>query len=214
MSPRSDHHDRTATPETTAQVPHQRGGAPTAVRESGATTTEAVPAARSDQVRWGPVWAGALVTVPTFLVLQSLFFALGWLDLAVDGGGAAATRGVVTALLGVVAFLVGGLLAGAASAWRATSSGLLNGTLVWALGVVGLVGLAVVGGTSLLGPLAQVSGQLQVPDVPVEAAVATARHSAGWAALALGGYWAAAAAGGALGARIWPKGGHRTTARH
>ncbi len=207
MSPRNGIDNRHDAPEAVrAAQPHG------SVAEPGATSP-VVPAARTDQARWGPVWAGALVALPTFVVLQSLFFALGWLDLAVEGSGAATTRGVVTAVLGIIAFFVGGLMAAASSAWRGTTSGLLNGTLVWALTVVGLVLLAVAGGTSLLGPLTQLSGQPVVPDVPVQTAVATAQQTAGWVALALGVYWAAAALGGVAGARIWPKDRDRTGAR-
>jgi hypothetical protein len=208
MSPRRDFDNRFDNAEGTVQVPEQRGR-PAAVQEAAAAPGTAVPAARGDQTRWGPVWAGALVVLPTFLVLQFLFFALGWLDLAVEGAAAPATRGIVSAILGIIAFFVGGLLAASASARRGMIDGALHGTLVWALGVVGLIGLALAGGTSLLGPLAEVAGQLRVPDIPMEAVVATARQSAGWAALGLGVYLGSAVLGGIAGARMGPRGERR-----
>jgi hypothetical protein len=200
MNPRNEIDDRfaTRTETTPVEVPRQRVPSDT----EGVATTQATPAARHDQVSWGAVWAGTLVALPTYLVLEFLFFAFGWLDLAYDGGGAPVARGVVSAVLGIVAFFVGGLLAGASSAWRGPSNGLVNGVLVWALGTVGIVGLALAGGTSLLGPLAETAVQPQIPDV----AVGDARMTAGWAALALGLTWAAAAFGGVAGSRIWPRG--------
>src|SRR4051812_12397081 len=73
MSPRNDDEFATRTATTPVEVPRQRG-------------PEAAPAARREQVSWGAVWAGTLVALPTYLVLEFLFFAFGWLDLAVDGG--------------------------------------------------------------------------------------------------------------------------------
>jgi hypothetical protein len=195
MSPRNEIDEfATGTATTPVEVPRQRGA-------EAAENASAAPAARREQVSWGAVWAGTLVALPTYLVLEFLFLAFGWLDLAVDGGAAPATRGVVSAVLGIVAFFVGGLFAGASSAWRGQSNGLVNGVLVWALGVVGIIGLALAGGTSLLGPLAVTSVQPQVPDVPV----GDARQTAGWAALALGVYWIAATLGGVAGSRIRPR---------
>jgi cation transport ATPase len=207
MNARSDDDQRFATRTETApvEVPHQRDPQAGDNLPVAAEAARTAPAARRDQVSWGAVWAGTLVALPTYLVLEFLFFAFGWLDLAYDGGAAPVARGVVSAVLGMIAFFVGGLLAGASSAWRAPRNGLVNGVLVWALGVVGIVVMALAGGTSLLGPLGDTAVQPQAPDI-TDVAVAAARQTAGWAALILGVYWAAAALGGAAGSRIWPRG--------
>jgi hypothetical protein len=86
------------------------------------------PVARPAQrVRWGAVWASTLTAVALYLVLQSLFFALGWFDFAVDTGNTAITRGVVSGILGIVAFFIGGPPPGTASLRAGGTGGLLHG---------------------------------------------------------------------------------------
>ena len=193
------------------------------LHESGATATLAEhprtqridsdgPEGRRDRVRWGPIWAGVLVVLTVFIVLQLLFFALGWLDLGFNGAeGTGATAGIVTGVLALIAFFVGGLLAGASTMWRGAGDGLLHGVLVWALSVLGILAIALIGGSALLGPLAQLAGQAaesgaQAPNVTVDPAQAldAARQSAGATALSLGLAVVAAAIGGTVGSKIWP----------
>jgi hypothetical protein len=165
---------------------------------------------RRDRVRWGPIWAGAAVVLTAFIVLQLLFFALGWLDLGFDGGaGAGLTAGIVTGVLALIAFFAGGLTAGASMIWRKAGDGMLHGVLVWALSVLGILALALIGGSALLGPLASFASQ--APDAAQAAqnvdpaqALNTARDTAGWTALGLGAAAAAAAIGGIAGSKIWP----------
>lgn len=167
---------------------------------------------RRDRVRWGPIWAGVLTVLTVFIVLQLLFFALGWLDLGFNGApGTGATSAIVTGVLALIAFFVGGLLAGASTMWRGAGDGLLHGVLVWALSVLGILAIALIGGSALLGPLAQLAGQAvqsgaQPPNVNIDPAQAleTARQSAGGTALSLGLAVAAAAIGGTVGSKIWP----------
>jgi hypothetical protein len=83
---------------------------------------------RRDRVRWGPIWAGAAVVLTVFIVLQLLFFALGWLDLSFNGrDGSGVPAGVVTGVLALIAFFVGGLTAGASTMWRMAGDGMLHG---------------------------------------------------------------------------------------
>jgi hypothetical protein len=167
---------------------------------------------RRDRVRWGPIWAGVLAVLTVFIVLQLLFFALGWLDLGYNGApGTGAAAGIVTGVLALIAFFVGGLLAGASTMWRGASDGLLHGVLVWALSVLGILAIALIGGSALLGPLAQLAGHAaqsgaQPPNVNVDPAqaLAAARQSAGGTALGLGLAVIAAAIGGTVGSKIWP----------
>ncbi|SDQ63378.1 permease [Quadrisphaera sp. DSM 44207] len=169
----------------------------------------AVEAQRRDRVRWGPVWAGLIVALPTFLLLELVFLALGWLDLGVGAGGTNA--GWVSGLLGLLAFFLGGLTAGATAMWRGADDGLLHGILVWALGVVAFLFLTLLGGGALFGSLAgavtQVVDlqQLNAPDIDPAQAVATARSAASFAVLGLGLAVIASALGGLLGARTWPR---------
>jgi hypothetical protein len=176
--------------------------------DRGVATDRAVD--RRDRVRWGPIWAGASVVLTVFIVLQLLFFALGWLDLGLDGrDGSGVAAGIVTGVLALIAFFVGGLTAGASTMWRTAGDGMLHGVLVWTLSVLGILALTLIGGTALLGPLASVASQ--APDAAQAAqqtvdpgqALDTARDTAGWAALGLGAAAAAAAIGGIAGSRIW-----------
>lgn len=164
---------------------------------------------RQDRVRWGSVWAGALVALTTFLVMQLLFFALGWLDLGFDGSNSAVATAVVSGVLALVAFFLGAVAAGSTALWRSAADGMVNGLLVWALSLTGLLLLGLLGGTALLGPLATVLSQTRLSagaGVPIDpaTAVAVARQSAGWAALGLGLAAGVAALGGMLGAKLWP----------
>ena len=165
---------------------------------------------RWDRVRWGPVWAGTLVVVTIYLVLQLLFFALGWLDLGFEGTDAGAAAGIVSGVLALIAFFLGALAAGACALWRGAADGVVNGLMVWALSVVGILALAVFGGTAMLGPLSQFATQMsdvqqQVTQVDPQQALAAARETAGWAVLGLGLAAAAAALGGMAGAKLWPR---------
>lgn len=169
-----------------------------------------VRAASGDQVRWGPVWAGLIVALPTFLLLQLAFFALGVIDV---GGGAGSDDGWISGIIGLVAFFLGGLVAGASSRWRSASSGLLNGIMVWALGVVALLFITLLGGGALFGALSSALGQAgtlqsagaNVTGPEFDSAVQTARSAASFALLGLGLTLAAAALGGLVGSKIWPR---------
>ena len=167
---------------------------------------------RHDRIRWGAVWTGALTTLSIYLVLQLLFFALGWLDLA--GGGSGTTRAIVSGVLALVAFLLGGMAAGASALWRRANDGMVNGVVSWAITVVSLLALALVGGGALAGSLADTATQFidlrnAGEGVDVAEATRTARDAAGVTALGLGLSVVAAAPGGSLGAKLWPGRGRR-----
>ena len=113
--------------------------------------------ARRDSVRWGPIWAGLITALTTFLLLQLLAIGIGLVDVGPgsDGGG-----GWVPALIGLVAFFTGGAVAGMTSAIRGPGSGLLNGFMVWALGTVLILLLSALGLGQLFGALGSVAGQV------------------------------------------------------
>lgn len=113
--------------------------------------------ARRDSIRWGPIWAGLITALTTFLLLQLLAIGLGLVDVGPgsDGGG-----GWVPGLIGLIAFFTGGAVAGMTSAIRGPGSGLLNGFMVWALGTVLILLLSVLGLGQLFGALGNVAGQV------------------------------------------------------
>ncbi|HZG92061.1 MAG TPA: hypothetical protein VEZ42_17760 [Pseudonocardia sp.] len=162
---------------------------------------------RHDRIRWGAVWTGALTALTVYLVLQLLFFALGWLDLGDEGNGT--TRAIVSGVLALIAFFIGGAAAGASALWRRANDGMVNGIVAWAVSVVGLLAFGLLGGGALAGALADTVGQfvdLQSigADVNVAEATQAAQQTAGWAALGLGLSMVAAALGGLIGAKLWP----------
>ena len=122
--------------------------------------------ARRDSVRWGPIWAGLITALTTFLLLQLLAIGIGLVDVGPgsDGGGA-----WVPALIGLIAFFVGGAVAGMTSAIRGPGTGLLNGFLVWALGTVLILLLSALGLGQLFGALGNVAGQIN-PGAAAQAA--------------------------------------------
>jgi hypothetical protein len=201
------------------------------VHQTRGETEVAIPEAYNlgrDRVRFGPVVAGLLTALTTLLLLGLLGVALG---LTAVNAGDAAARGdagagtgafaaVWGALTGLIAFGLGGYVAGRTAAVFDRRWGALNGALVFMLGVpltlwLAGQGLGFATGAlgSFVGALSVDAGQLQgaagqaqgaaaqVRAVDVARAAEGARNAA-WgtllgAALALG----ASALGGWLGTR-------------
>ena len=84
----------------------------------------AVGAERKDGVRWGPIWAGLLTALTTFILLELLFYSLGWLTLDPGEEDSGNSTAIVTGILALVAFFLGGLIAGATALWKGLFSGL------------------------------------------------------------------------------------------
>ena len=114
--------------------------------------------ARRDSARWGPIWAGLITALTTFLLLQLLAIGLGLVGIGPNNTGGA----WVSAILGLIAFFVGGAVAGMTSAVRGAVPGLLNGFLVWALGTVLILLLSALGLGQVFGALGNVVGQVGV----------------------------------------------------
>ncbi|CCG03111.1 hypothetical protein [Blastococcus saxobsidens] len=170
-------------------------------------TEVSVAPSRRDRVRWGPVWAGLVVAMPTFLLLQLATLALGLWDVGPADGNSA---DLWSSINGLIALFLGGLTAAATAVWRGVSDGLLHGILVWALTIVSLLILTLFGGGALLGSLAgvvtDVAGiqQANLPDIAAGEVSNVAQSAAAWAVLGLGLSIAAAALGGVVGAKMWP----------
>lgn len=197
----------TATGRPTAEAPATESsespswGAP--VRDD----RQYLPAARvGARVRGGPVWAGFAVAFATWLLLQLVVFALDLGDLASNVAGSGSTAGLWwSGVAAVIALFVGGLVAGAASEWDGVSDGILQGIVVWSMVVIALIALSAVGvgiGFGVVGDVLTTarglgSGQLD------STITNTAQTAAAGAVLALGVTVAAAALGGAVGAKLW-----------
>jgi cation transport ATPase len=168
---------------------------------------------RHDRIRWGAVWTGVLTTLSIYLVLQLLFFALGWLDLGINGADGT-TRAIVSGVLALIAFFLGGAAAGASALWHRANDGMVNGVVTWAVTVIALLGIGLVGGGALVGSLADTATQFvdlraAGAGVDLTEATRTAQQTAGATALGLGLSMIAAALGGSMGAKLWPGRGQR-----
>lgn len=176
----------------------------------------AVGAERQDGVRWGPIWAGLLTALTSFLLLELLFYWLGWLTLDPGERTPGNSTAFVTGILALVAFFLGGLVAGATTIWKGLFSGLLHGFLVWALGVVAFLALTFFGASALLGSFGTLSNDLGVGPKQVQSTTNVTNSEANQIAStakdnAAGAFWglflplAASMLGGLIGSKIWPR---------
>jgi cation transport ATPase len=164
-----------------------------------------------DRVRWGPIWAGVVVAIATFVLLQLALFATDAINLNIDPtGGTDASYEIWTALAAIVAFFLGGLTAGAAAKWRSLDDGALQGVVMWALAIVGLIIFSTLAVGNLAGALglttqqiADLPGQLQ-ETAAADATLQDAQDVAAQAVLFLGLTVLAAVGGALAGAKLWP----------
>lgn len=128
------------------------------VRQS--QTAKVVPP--RDSARWGPIWAGLITALTTFLLLQLLAFGTGLLSVNLDPSAANQTSAWISAIIGLIAFFTGGSVAGMTSSVRGTATGLLNGFLVWALGTALILVLSALGLGQFFGALGNVLSQFSL----------------------------------------------------
>jgi hypothetical protein len=113
----------------------------------------------ADRVRWGPVAAGLVAALATLVMLGFLGLSVGLANVdpnatsEVTANDAARNSGLWSAVAGVLAFLVGGYVAGRTSGTRDRSWTALNGAFVFLLAVPLILWLAAQGAGSVLGAL-------------------------------------------------------------
>ncbi len=121
-------------------------------------------AAFHDGIHWGSIWAGVLVAITIFLLLDQLAIGIGLLPVA--GSGAATGVSAITGLIiGLIVFFIGGYVANLtseagdrSSGVRYAGPGLLRGLLVWALGILLILAISALGpGLLFFGPLGEVA---------------------------------------------------------
>jgi hypothetical protein len=158
---------------------------------------------RRDRIRWGPEWAGVVTAIGTFIFLQLALVATGVVDLNEEIGGDAVASGIAA----LVAFFLGGVTAGATSMWQGVDDGILHGIVMWFAALVSVIVLAALGSGLVLGAFDTEDAFNQITDEQVDTDQANddAQEAAGVALAALTLGLVAAAAGGAVGAKIWPK---------
>lgn len=162
-----------------------------------------------DRVRWGPVWAGLVVTVATYVLLQLALFASGLIDANFAGG--VNEGALLSAVVGIVAFFLGGLVTGATAPWRNLTDGALNAIVTWGLAIVALIVLSVLGGGFAAGGFGDLADQFDIDtnaleDVSTQEATEAAREASANALLGISLALAAVVVGGVAGAKMWPAG--------
>lgn len=178
-------------------APYHRAGAAAA----------AVPVTR-DLVRWGPVWAGLLISIPIQLVLSALGFAIALSALNPTAANytqrLASTMTWWSAISFLIAMFIGGYIAGRMAAVSGVRNGLAQGTLVWALALLAGVILSALGAAGVLGTATNLQPLLArgVPLSGPEARTLISSTSTGmwWFFIGAVVAWIAAAVGGILGA--------------
>jgi len=194
-------------PTEPAPLPYGQSPYPVMPAQPDAVASATVITPR-DSVRWGPIVAGLLITLGSFLLLSTLALAVGLqvAPRATDPDAAGATAGIVTAVIGLVSFFLGGLVAARSSAVTGGASGLLNGFLVWAVAIAFIVLLAALGLGTLFGSTGDLLAQYRALGEPgigadTETLREQVRTGALGAFLGLALPAVAAALGGWLGAR-------------
>jgi len=143
-----------------------------------------------DRIRWGPVMAGLFTALTSLLILSLLGLAFGLTvvnagDAAAQGGAPqdtgrnSAIWGAVSAL---VAFFLGGWVAGKTAAIFDRSWGALNGALVFLVAVPITLWLASMGLGTVLGSLGNFAGSLNADPAATQQAAQGAADQARQAA--------------------------------
>jgi len=158
---------------------------------------------RRDRIRWGPIWAGVVTAVGSYLFLMLALVATGIIDLA-DGEQADAIASGIAAL---VAFFVGGVTTGATAMWQGADDGILHGIVMWFASLVALLVFSALGSGVALGAIdaTEAFDDFNLEDIDTEQASDDAQEAAAQALLGLTLALAAAAAGSAAGAKMWPQ---------
>ena len=128
------------------------------------------PVPARDRVRWGPIVAGLVTALTTLVVMTVLGVGLGFAAFEPDETGIATigtAAGIWGALSGLLAFLLGGFVAGASSSVRATGNGALNGFIMGAAAIALTIWLVGSGIGNVLGAAAANLGELGSVNVTV-----------------------------------------------
>ncbi len=123
----------------------------------------------TDRVRWGPIWAGLLSAFFALLVLSLLGLAIGASTVntgaAVQGTGnqnAGSYSAIWAGISAIIAFLIGGYVAGRTAAVHERGWAALNGALVFLLALPILLWLASQGLGALIGNANHIAGGLGI----------------------------------------------------
>jgi hypothetical protein len=147
----------TSVGTTTATAP--RGGVEVRGEASYRPADDSIAAPLGFQrITWGPIWAGAVVFLTSYLALELMLFAVGAREIDVDA--AIDENAAITAIAAIVAMFLGGLIAGVTQRWTSPVEGMFHGMLVWALAIVAFLTLTVLGAGLALGGVGTAAGEI------------------------------------------------------
>ncbi|HEX2174115.1 MAG TPA: hypothetical protein VHL09_16910 [Dehalococcoidia bacterium] len=142
---------------------------------------------QGDQIRWGPIVAGLATALSTLILLGLLGAAIGFtsIDAAYDAAArgapppdAARNAGFWAAISGMIAFLLGGFVAGKTAGVFDRKWGALNGAMVFLLALPLTLWLASMGVGALLGSAGNFAAGLSLdPSAAQNAAAAAAQNA-------------------------------------
>lgn len=158
---------------------------------------------RRDRIRWGPIWAGIVAAVGAYLILQLALIAVGLVELGEAGTSDAVWSGAAA----LVAFFIGGLTVGATSMWQGADDGIIHGVIMWFAALLILIVLGGFGSGVALGAIdvSETFEDFTTDDIDAAEANDTAQEAARNALIGLVLALVASGAGGAAGAKLWPK---------
>jgi hypothetical protein len=171
---------------------------------------EPVAPADVQQLRWGPIWAGLMTAIGVFFLLSLAAIAVGLQaapGVRADEEEVGFAAVLVTSAIGLVAFFIGGFVSSWSAGLADQGRSLLNGFLVWALWLVAVVVLALLGLGSFVGAAGEVFGRASLgipaidPAIEGDELVTLVRDGAWQTLLVLVLTAASAALGGVVGAR-------------
>ncbi len=200
---------------TNRGVPGRVGARAAPNRETNVIVAADASASR-DRVHWGPIWAGLVTALTVFLLLQMvLYWAGSFVD--VENANVVATDGWLSIVVALGAFFLGGWVAATGTDTRGAGAGVLNGFLVWALGIVLILAFSALGIGQVFGVAGSAfsrflttdgmmtgMGSMPMPNVDPMNVVSTTREAAGWGALFLSLAALAAMIGGYVGDKSGP----------
>ena len=182
-------HDPVSSQEVTTAAPRRMASDPAYWRGPDRERDVEIPEALNftrDRVRWGPIVAGLATALTSLVMLSLLGVAIGLTvvnagDAAAQGGapeGLGRNSTIWGALAGLIAFFLGGWVAGRSAAVFDRRWGALNGALVFLIAVPVLLWLASMGLGTVLGTLGSFAGGLNPDPGTAQNAADQARQAA------------------------------------
>ncbi|HVL54307.1 MAG TPA: YrzE family protein [Vitreimonas sp.] len=119
-------------------------------------------------LHWGPIVAGLVTSLSVFILLSLLAIGIGFGTMTPDQGQPEAIATIVTSIIALLSFFLGGFVA----AWSARAMdpgrGALYGFLVWATWLIVLLVMSGLGLGSLFGEMGGTLGNVRAPDLTPE----------------------------------------------